>query len=802
MKILKFGGKSLANGNGIAKVLNIISQKNEPIVIVVSARGNATDNLIKIVESILDKQDYIKYFEQFKNEQQGDSTVNLEDEFNQLSELFKGIKILKECSSKTMDKVLSFGEIISSKWLSYELKSIDIKAIAIDSGDFFITDDNYGKASINHAISNKNTKEFFKNHDFNIIPIVTGFIAKSVSGERTTFGRNGSNYSATILANYLDAELVESYTHVDGIFSADPNQIKEAKKISELSYTEAAELAQFGANILHAKTIEPLIEKSIPLKILNTFGDENQTGTLISNQPKNDKVRAISALTDKALIRFEGKGLLGKVGVDARIFSTLQKANISVGMISQGSSERAIGVVIEQVFANKAVDELKKEFKDDLNSGDVDQIVADTELSILAIIGLNLNNFDKAYKALLSNKIKPILFNNTINGNTICILLKTKQLNKATHVIHGELFERPKRMHLAVIGHGTVGKEFINQVVNERSQIIKRKNIDLRIFAVSNSTQTIFNKNGICENWEELKSKEEKNNFTSDKIINFAKEHWLENLILVDNTSSKEIALSYEKFIENGFDIVSSNKIANTLSLDNYRSIRSSLNKHKKRYYYETNVGAGLPLIDTIRLLHLSGENIIKISGVFSGSLSFIFNQFSSVNLPFDKIVQEAVKKGYTEPDPREDLNGNDVARKLLILARELDFESEIADVEVQNLIPKELRDVSKNEFFERLTEMNDIYAKIKADCPENNVLRYVGDLVWDMEKNSGNLEVKLKNFPKNSPLGQIKGADSIFEIYTDSYGNRPLVIQGAGAGAKVTARGVFGDVLKLSEAN
>lgn len=802
LKVLKFGGKSLDNGEGISTVLDKIQKESlkNKIAVVVSARGNATDTLLQIVQNILERNDYTELFQNFKIQQQGESSVNLSEEFHQLNSLFAGISLLQECSVKTLDKVISFGELLSVKWISHELKKRQLKAVSVDAGELFVTNSVFGNAQIISSESLEKTKKFFAELPQNTIPIVTGFVAKNKKGERTTLGRNGSNYTASLLANYLDASVMENYTHVDGIFTADPNKLKEARQIKELSYVEASELAQFGASILHGKTIDPLIEKSIPLRILNTFGAENQKGTLISNNPKSEKVRAISALSHKALIRFEGKGFLGIVGIDARIFACLQALGISVGMVSQGSSERAIGLVIDEADAQKAVDGLKQEFTKEFENGNVDRIVADKGLSVLAIIGLNLNNFDKVYKSLTSNKITPILFNNSINGNTICLLLKTKEIGKAKHIIHGELFERPKRIHLAVIGHGTVGKAFIHQVIEQRKEIIQRKNIDLIIFSVSNSKQTLFNVNGISPDWESLKLKQPKDDFSANQIIAFAQENYLENLILVDNTASKEVALSYEEFVKNGFDVVSSNKIANTLSLDYYKSLRQTLEKNKKRYAYETNVGAGLPLIDTIKLLHLSGENITRIKGVFSGSLSYIFNRFSATNLPFSDIVLEAVEKGYTEPDPREDLNGNDVARKLLILARELDFEKEIQDVKVQNLIPDNLRNISQQTFFERLSELNPLYKKDKNQCPENHVLRYIGDLQWDLKSQTGTLEVRLVEASQESPLGQVKGADSIFEIYTDSYGSHPLVIQGAGAGSEVTARGVFGDVLRLTE--
>lgn len=801
LKVLKFGGKSLAN-QSVEVVIGQIKNQLTPVVVVVSARGNATDELLEIIQQALEGKDFSDLFHSFRNAQQFDSEVDLTPEWIELQKLFDGVALLNECSAKTKDKILAYGELIAAKYVAFELNRIGVNSVAVDAGEFLVTDSDFGNAHLNHELSEQRTQEFFEKLPENAVPVVTGFIARNSLGERTTLGRNGSNYSAALIANYLNANVVENYTHVNGIFTANPHELQEARQIRELSYLEAAELAQFGASILHAKTLEPLIQKNIPLRILNTFGAEDQPGTLVSGAPESRRVRAISSLSNKSLIRFEGKGLLGKVGVDAKIFTTLQDAGISVGMISQGSSERAIALVIDEADADKAVENLNSAFEADILKGDVDRIYAEKNLAVLAIIGLTLQNFDKAYKALIQNKITPVLFNNTVDGHTICLLLKQADIHKAKHVIHGELFERPKRIHLAVVGHGTVGKTFINQVIRQRNEIIERKNLDLRIFAVANSTRTLLSQNSIDKNWESSKAEIAENLFNPQHIIDFARENCLENLILVDNTANQDIAESYHLFIENGFDVVSSNKIANTLSLKSYRELRQSLKENNKRYAYETNVGAGLPLIDTIRLLHLSGENITRIKGVFSGSLSYIFNRFSVADVSFSQVLLEAVEKGYTEPDPREDLNGNDVGRKLLILARELDFEKEMSDVKIESLIPVELREVPKNQFFENITAMDEKFAQVKASCPENHVLRYTGDLQWDLEKLEGTLEVKLEAVPRDSPLGQVKGADSIFEIYTDSYGDHPLVIQGAGAGAEVTARGVFGDVLKLSEGN
>lgn len=359
---------------------------------------------------------------------------------------------------------------------------------------------------------------------------------------------------------------------------------------------------------------------------------------------------------------------------------------------------------------------------------------------------------------------------------------------------------KKKKINLAIFGHGNVGSILIDQVIASGKEISKRRNIELNIFAIANSTSLFLDKNGISENWGQ-KKREKGVSYTINDVIAFAKTHQLENLIAIDNTANEVFVSHYKLLVEHGFSLVSSNKIGNTLGLGFYKELRSLLSEKNKEYLYETNVGAGLPLVDTIKLLHLSGENITRIKGIFSGSLSYIFNHFSENEITFSSVLQQAIRKGFTEPDPREDLCGNDVGRKLLILARELDLHTEFEDVVIQNLIPKHLRNVSKEEFLDKLQDFDVPFHIRRNNQSEAHVLRYVGDLHGDLSREDGAiLEVKLVSVPKNSMLGQIKGSDSIFEIYTESYGEHPIVIQGAGAGATVTARGVFGDILRLSD--
>lgn len=800
MKILKFGGKSLANGEGINQVIQIIANryyKDEEVAVVVSARGNATDELLAILNFAQQGFNYEDLFHDFKVYQSEGVTPDFFDtEFNTLTKLFEGVKLLSDFSDKIKDQVLAFGELIAAKYLTYKLSEKGLSAVFVDARKLIVTDSNFGNAQPIDSISKKNVQKFFENST--AVSVVTGFIGATATGETTTLGRNGSNYTASLLANYLNAAEFQNFTHVDGIYTANPELVEDAKKIERLSFNEANELANFGATILHAKTIIPLVEKNIPLRILNTFNPEND-GTLITAEQTDEGIKSLSVLDHVSLINLEGRGLLGKTGVDARIFKVMADNGISVSIISQGSSERGIGLVVNTDRASEALVGLEKEFENDFYTRDVNRISVDDNISVISIIGQDLSTFHKPYTALIRNKIVPILFNNTTTGRNISLVIKKNDLKRALNVIHGEIFGVTKKINIAVFGHGLVGGTLINQILSSSKNIEFKKGIKLNVFAVANSSKLIINKRGISENWKtEIEQQGQK--YSVKEIIQYAKNNHLENLIAVDNTASKDFVENYIELIENSFDVVSSNKVANTLSYEFYKKLRKALAKNQKNYLYETNVGAGLPLIDTIKLLHLSGENITKIKGVFSGSLSFIFNNYSLENRPFSEVLKDAIAKGYTEPDPREDLCGNDVARKLLILARELDLQNEFDEIKIQNLIPESLRTLSTREFLVSLDKLDDYYSEIKQSQEKGNVLRYIGELSGDLQQDKGDLEVKLVSVPESSALGQLKGSDSIFEIYTESYGERPIVIQGAGAGASVTARGVFGDILRLAD--
>ncbi|MCL6268130.1 bifunctional aspartate kinase/homoserine dehydrogenase I [Flagellimonas myxillae] len=802
IKILKFGGKSLANGEGLENVLSIITNKaaeKEHFGVVLSARGRATDQLESMLESAAKGEAFEEALEAFsKYQKEAFPKIDLSAELQSIEKLLRGVSLTGDYSLKTKDELLAYGELISAKVVTAMLQNRGVKAQFVDSRTLIKTDDTFNNAEVNEGTSKENVIRCFRELDEGAVAITTGFIASTPNGETTTLGRNGSNYSAALLANYLDAQELVNYTHVDGIFTANPDLVPDAKLIDSISYAEANELANFGANILHAKTIIPLIEKNIPLRIKNTFNAASD-GTLIGPKTDNGGIKSLSVLEDVALVNLSGRGLLGKVGIDARIFRALGQNNISVGIISQGSSERGIGLVVDAQKAQKAKKVLDQEFETDYSAKDVNQITVMDNVSVISIVGMDLSTFHKPFNALVQNQVVPLLFNNTVTGKNVSLVVHKSDLHKAINVVHGQIFGIAKKVNLAIFGHGNVGGTLIDQILDSQKSIELRKGIDLRIFSVSNSKKALLTTEGASKQWRSDLEKKGKPYEIAD-ILNFAKENHLENLIAVDNTANEAFVSHYDTFIEYGFDLVSSNKIANTLGYDYYKSIRKSLEKNQKQYLYETNVGAGLPLIDTIKLLHLSGENITRIKGVFSGSLSYIFNTFSEAEITFSSVVQEAMGQGFTEPDPREDLSGNDVGRKLLILARELDLQNEFSDITIENLIPEELRTLNFEEFKSQIGKMDATFKAIKEQQKKGHVLRYIGDLHGDLQKDKGILDVKLVSVPKESALGQVSGSDSIIEIYTESYGENPLVIQGAGAGSAVTARGVFGDILRIAE--
>ncbi|GAB3533757.1 bifunctional aspartate kinase/homoserine dehydrogenase I [Pontibacter brevis] len=796
MKVLKFGGKSLSNGGPIESVINIIKKEAGAgaVAVVVSARAQSTDMLLGLYAKAVKGENFDKELKAFQEVQYiPDLPVDLDVHYQDLKVVLQALRLIGEESVRTRDKVLAFGEVISANTVAGILKKEGLNAVFVDARELISASIEANETVVDFAASEKKTKAYFQSLQANQVPVITGFIAADPEGKTVTLGRNGSNYTATLVASFIKAAEVQNWTDVDGVYTASPKYVKNAQRIPHLSYREANELANFGANVLHSKTILPLMESGIPLRVFNSFAPELE-GTLIDEKGAGKGIKAVSTIEEVSLVSLEGRGLLGKVGIDARIFSALGSRSISVRLISQASSERGIGFVINKEDAATAQEVLTAEFHSELVNGDISRIQIDSDKAIIAIVGRHNYALEKAIYGLRRNRIWMYLISNSINGEHISLVVDNKSLKKAVNVVHNQVFGAIKTLNLFAFGKGTVGGKLLDQIVETSDEVVKRRNLKINIVGVADSKKMIFNEDGLGSNWrQELAESGEGSDFSA--IIHRLKDSGLENIVIADNTSSQVLTELYPEIVNSGFDIVASNKKANSISYDFYQSLRNNLKRRGKLFYYETNVGAGLPLIDTIKHLHNSADKIKRIRGVFSGSLSYIFNNYSVQDKAFSTVLAEAKEKGLTEPDPREDLSGTDVARKLIILAREVGLQSELEDVSIESLVPEFVADAKEySDFLAKIKEVDAYFAQIKGSLKENEVLRFTGDLEVDENK----LTVSLVKADKNSPLGSIRNADSIFEIFTESYGSQPIVIQGAGAGAEVTARGVYSDLLRI----
>lgn len=799
MKILKFGGKSLDNGNPLQNVIEIIKEqsKTNRIAVVVSARGNDTNKLIHLAQLAKNgesfRDDLISFFDYHKK---ASNSLTFDLEYTALYDFLKAVQAIKFINDDVLDQIVSFGELISSRIIAHKLQGIGIPAVGVDARKLIVAERKNGDVIVDIETSRSKTKEFFDTLNANSVPIITGFIANNKQGNTITLGRNGSNYSATLLANFLNADVVENWTNINGFYTADPSLVENANPISHLSYKEANELAQFGANIIHPKTIIPLIEKNIPIVIKNSFAPE-QNGTLIDVNGTGKGIKSVNVIKKCALVSIEGKGMADKVGIDARIFNELRANNISVKLISQASSERSIGFVVDESDGLQVKEIIESAFINEIEKGDISSIQVNDQIAVIAITGRHNYALEKAISGLRKNKIWLHLIANSISGEHISLVIDNKQVKKAVNVVHNHVFGALKTLNVFALGKGTVGKTFINQVLDTKDKISSKRKLNIKIVGVADSKNYIFDPEGLEKDWE---ANLQSSNYRSeiDEIVSKLRDSDLENVVIVDNTANAFIAEKYQDFVKAGLDVIASNKIANTLPIETYNRFRNTLSEKNRRFLYETNVGAGLPVIDTIKHLVDADENINAINGVFSGSLSYIFNTFSKEERKFSEVLLSAKSKGFTEPDPREDLGGNDVARKLLILAREIGYETNIEDVEINSLIPEQLQGINSWEEFENEFQTLDAYySELKSSLSAGEVLRYVGSLYPD-----GKMKVELIRVKTEEPLAALKESDSLIQIFTDSYGDKPIIIQGAGAGAEVTARGVYSDLIRIGNLN
>jgi aspartokinase/homoserine dehydrogenase 1 len=814
MKVLKFGGSSLATPERIRDAAQIVvgAAKNDRIVVVVSAFQGITNQLFecaRLAES--GDASYQSLFDEIARRhrsvldtllgrrQRAAIRRRIDTMLEELREVLHGIALLRYCPPLSLDLAASFGERLSAQIFS-EFLSRFHPAVFVDAREMITTDAQFTRAAVNFERTNPQIRSRLgtlpRAGRKTPIAVVTGFIGSTEDGRTTTLGRNGSDYTAAIVGAALDASLIEIWTDVDGILSADPTAVPSAFTLPSMSYEEAMELSYFGAKVLHSATIAPAVAKNIPILIKNTL-NPSSPGTLISRraQPWDGVAKGISSVDGITLLTLRGMSMVGVPGTAERLFRALASHRVNVILISQASSEHTICFAVSTHDVPNARRAVQMEFRFELQHKltSLDEKDAQT---IIAIVGDGMKGTPgvagKVFNALGRNNINVSAIAQGASERNISFVIDSAQKVRALNVIHQAFFEKTKRLNLVVVGVGNVGSALLHQLHQQQKELLK-EGFDVRVVGVANSQRCALSATGIpLHRWREelAQSTRPMNPLALAEAIARLE---LTNVALVDCTASPEVVDAYPAFINANMHIITPNKRANVLPWKRYRALMSLLERRQKYFLYEANVGAGLPIISTLRDLVASGDRVHKVEGIFSGTLSFLFNSYTSAQ-PFSKLVQEAHRLGYTEPDPRDDLSGEDVARKLLILARELGLEMDLKDVQFENLVPASLRrGPFEKDFFLRFARYDaQMLQRLEHARVRGAVLRYVATL-------EGNrAQAGLREIPQNHPFAATKGSDNIIMFTTQRYAKTPLVIQGPGAGADVTAMGVFSDILKL----
>ena len=813
MKVLKFGGSSVGNPKTIQLVMNIVEKsfKNDKQTIVVcSAFGGVTDQLINAGKLAASKDNsYKDIIDQIKTrhlsaidelvciEMREAPKKELEEALITIENLLNGIFLLNEFPDRTQAQLISFGERMSCFIVAAAMRSKGLPGIYVNASEIIKTDKNYLSGKVDFKKTDKNIVSFFET--INGIGVVTGFIASDEDGNITTLGRGGSDYTVSILGAALKADMIEIWTDVDGVLTADPRRVDQAFSIPSLTYREAMELSHFGAKVIYPPTIQPAYNSRIPLTIKNTFNPDNP-GTLISEKiEKSDSpIKGISSITNVCLMRLEGSGLMGGVGMAARLFNSLAQAGVNIIFLTQGSSEHSICFGVVPGDAKKSSQAIYEEFKWEMESKYINPLIIEYDKTIIAVVGENMAKVPgvsaKVFKALGKNGINVTAIAQGSSELNITAIIDTFNEAKALNALHEIFFKADHQsINLFLVGPtGLIGNTLINQIQKQFDYLNQKKSIKINLTGLINSKKMLIDSNGIdLSNWEnELNEKGETSDLTAftDQMIllNFA------NSVMVDCSASKDVTEFYEKVLSKSISIVTPNKIANTLSQEKYEKLRAISKNANAKFLYETNVGAGLPVINTLHSLLESGDQILKIEAVLSGTLSFIFNTFKG-DLKFSDVVLLAKEKGFTEPDPRDDLSGLDVARKALILSRETGVSMNLEEIAVENLVFENLRNVDTATFMARLPEMDEEYEKMKKSAEqEGMVLRYMAVI------ENGIVKIALNKVDHNHPFYPLSGSDNMIVFTTERYKTNPLVIKGPGAGAAVTAAGVFAEIISI----
>ena len=809
----KFGGTSVANADRYIEAAKIIlGQKNEnKKAIVVSAMKGVTDTLINLV-TIAEKQDTdwqnqieilktkhleclsfltdtnVLLFEKIKN------SILLD--FSNINEILRGVFLTRIASEKVVELVSGFGEIWSAQLLNGYLNSKNINSNWLDARKVLIVESHEKNVTVDFEKSEEKLNLWLQENVSDII-IITGFIASTHEGLATTLKRNGSDYSASIFGSLFNAKEIVIWTDVDGILSADPRLVPEAVTLLELSYDEVTELAYFGAQVVHPATMGPAIEKNIPVIIKNTFNPSFVGTKIHKNSNSQNLVSGFTAIEKMALFNIEGKGMVGVPGIAEKIFASLRNAKISIVFISQASSEHSICLAINEAQAELADLVLRKDLYAEIHQNIIEKIDITKSCSILAAVGDNMVKHTgvagKLFTALARSQTNIKAIAQGPNERNISVIIDSKDSKKALRSAHAAFYLSRQTLAVGIIGTGVIGKAFLNQLKNNLNFLQKEKNLDIHILGLMNSKKMYLSQKAIpLDSWEVLLGAGEAINY--DIFAQHIKTPYTPHAVIIEATADEKIISFYESWLKNGIHVITPNKKANTKSQVFYDSLRNWCKEKQVHFLYSTNVGAGLPIINTLRDLHHTGDKILRIEGVLSGTLSFIFNTYNG-EVPFSQVLLEAKNKGYTEPDPRDDLSGQDVARKIVILAREIGIKLDISDIEIENLVPKNLQEVSVTEFLNKISELDLIFLKkLNQAKNENKILRYVAKI--DENKKAS---VQLLFYPTNHPFARLSGSDNMVIFTTERYNQQPLVIQGPGAGPEVTAAGVFSDLLRLS---
>ena len=798
----------MKNADALEQVGNlVINSDAENLIVVVSAMGGMTDALLQFSETqdsklIEDIQSlYIETTDSLvKNVS---SRLSLIEAFKEDIQAIREIAKLKDHASLSIEEneILGFGEIWTSKLLHAYLSALgEIETSWLNPMDFLIIQNEDMGANVNWSKSKEAFTQAIQDKSGKVI--MGGFIASDIEGKSTNLGRNGSDYSASILGSLSEAQSVTIWTDVDGVLTGDPRVVNQARMIEQMTYDEAIELSYFGAEVIHPKTMAPLMHKEIPLYIRNTFNPES-LGTSINSQQKNTRaVKGISTIKDIALLNLEGTGMIGVPGIVNRLGKVLQQTNISIVLISQASSEHSICFAVRSKDARSAADVIKQEFKDDFKNENLSAIQIEEDCSILAIVGSGMTGTKgiaaRFFNAISLSKTNVIAIAQGSSEKNISIVIKSKDMNHATSFVHDAFFNSNKQIAIGIMGYGSIGQELHKQILDERKILQERENISLDILALSNSQKMMLSEDNIdlksaSNVTEKIEALEQSN---TNEMINHISRWSAYGRIIIDCSASDEAPDEYSNIFENGISIVTANKKGLSGNIDRYKSIMNSKNLNEADFLYETTAGAALPFVKSVSDIASSSDSIKKIEGVFSGTLAYLFNSYDA-SMPFSELVNDALQQGFTEPDPRDDLSGMDVARKLVILAREMGLDMNVNDIHVESLVDPNHLSLSVNEYLEAMSSgdqaMNDRY----QNALENNEkLSYVAQI-----DENGNASVSLKNLSNDHSFFSLKGTENIIAIHSDYYSNYPLVLRGPGAGREVTASGLFFDLLSIIRA-